>query len=147
MRIELTYVAELYSDPTFESMVDEYATYSIKTLPRPQYKRQDYELLEKVGALTPFRVIHQERLIGFMAVLEAKVPHYGLKLSIVESLFVMKAYRSTGAGVRLIRTAERFASAGGSAGIFINCPVHGELFDILPRLDYSLETYNFFKRL
>lgn len=147
MRVELSCVAELYADPEFEGMVSEYAQYAIKALPAPQYKQADYEAIERLGVLVPFRVVHEGHLIGFASIVEAKVPHYGLKLSVVESLFVMRAFRPTGAGVRLIKTVEKFAKASGSVGIFINCPIHGELFDILPRMDYSLETYNFFKRL
>ena len=147
MNIIRTSVKLLYADPQFKTMVEEYATYAIKRLPRPQYRQEDYEPMEQAGIMAVFAALHEGNLAGFAAVLETKIPHYGLKLSVVESLFVRKAFRKTGAGLRLIRRAEDHARSLGAAGIFINCPYGQELAKVLPRLDYTPETLSHFKPL
>lgn len=147
MLIEQTTVDELYAMPGFEDMIAEYRTLAIKRLPEPKYRKEDYIPMEKLGMLTVYCVKAEGRVVGFMSIVRSKIPHYGITLCIVESLFVCAAHRSGGAGVRFIDRAEGFAKSLFSAGLFIQCPFGQELAKVLERKGYSPETISYFKPL
>jgi hypothetical protein len=49
----------------------------------------------------------------------------------VESYFVVAARRKTGAGLTLLREAEREAKARGAVALLISAPARGRLADVL----------------
>ena len=91
--------------------------------------------------------IANEALLGFITVLAAPLPRYAEPVAMCESFFVARAYRRTGAGLRLLRTAERKAKEIGSRGLIVNAPYAGRLFEVLPRLGYGEAARIFFKRV
>lgn len=140
-------VEELYATAGFETMVAEYAEYAIKRMPRPKYTKENYLALERAGLLTAYADIRNNIVVGFMSIMITRIPHYGCLAGLVESLFVMRAFRASGAGVRFIVTAERHARAYGVPGIFINCPYGRELAKVLERRSYTPVTVSYFRPL
>jgi len=56
---------------------------------------------------------------------------------VAESFYVAKASQKTGAGMRLLRAAEKKARELGAPGLLVSTPFGGRLFVVLPRLNYA----------
>ena len=139
---------ELFSNPSFADIVSEYAAESaIEGLPSPVVRMDTYATLEKNGVMTVFLAFHGNNLIGFITLLFNELPHFGIKMAMSESFFVVERYRSTGAGLKLLRTAEKYAEELGSCGLLVSAPFEGKLAQVLERTDYVETNRVFFKRL
>lgn len=148
MIIEPTVAREMWAHPDFAATCEEYATYANKALPKPIYRREIYEAMESSGSLLGFRAMEGDNLAGFMTIVTAVVPHLGIQISVVESLFVRSEYRKTYAGIRLINTAEEYGRNVNSLGVIINCPAAEFILQELLRiLGYTPMTINFYKSL
>ena len=62
-----------------------------------------------------------------------------------ESFFVEMSQRKSGAGLKLLRTAEKFAKDFGAPGIFISAPYGGTLAEVLPMAKYRETNRVFYK--
>ncbi|MDR1360682.1 MAG: GNAT family N-acetyltransferase [Deltaproteobacteria bacterium] len=133
-------VAEAFSNPMFPALCREYAHESaLAGLPEPQEKLSAYQALEAGGseAFCVYGAFMGDLLIGFLALLTPLLPHYGQAVAVAESLFVARAYRKTGAGMLLIRRAEKRAREVNSPGLLFSAPAKGRLARLLPRLGYG----------
>lgn len=116
-------------------------------LPPPTAKWDQYRHLEALELLHPFSAIIGSELVGFITVLAPVLPKYGIPVAMAESFFVAKAYRMTGAGVKLLAAAEAKARELGSPGLMVTAPIAGKLFEVLPRFGYREISRVFFKRI
>lgn len=139
MIVEPTCVAELYGDPNFYSMVTEYSLHSNHLFPAATFRKADYEHAEKAGVLTAWRVMSDGVLCGFMSMVSAPSLHFGVTMGVVESLFVMKNYRMTGAGKELVITAKKFAKMRGLSPLVIQCPWGAKLARLLENEGFTPE--------
>ena len=85
----------------------------IDGMPPPAPDWDAYAALEAAGLLHGFAASVDGELVGFIAVLAAKLPRYAEPIAVSESFFVAKAHRRTGAGLRLLRAAEDKARDAG----------------------------------
>ena len=139
--------SELYADPEFQKLVDEYAKESsIDGMPETKPDANAYETMERLGMQHFFAAFAGEKLIGFITVLVTPVPHYSRKIGSTESFFVAKEYRSTGTGLKLLRTAEQCAKECGAVGFFVSGPTGGRLAEVMPRIKGYRETNRVFFR-
>lgn len=139
---------EILSNPCFPALRDEYARESsIHGLPDPAEKMEMYVAMDGGGILHIYGAFWGDELVGFVAVLAPVLPHYGVTIAVTESLFVASAHRKTGAGLRLIRTAERHAKDIGSPGLLVSAPFGGRLATLLPRIGYNETNRVFLKRI
>ena len=132
-------VAEAFADPAFPALCREYAEESaIAGLPDPREKLSAYQALEACGsaAFCACGAFTGDVLIGFIVLLTPVLPHYGAAIAVAESLFVGGAHRKTGAGMLLIRWAEKRAGDVGSPGMLFSAPSGGRLSVLLPRIGY-----------
>lgn len=140
--------SEVINSPEFPALRAEYAAESaVRGLPGPAEKEAMYQLMEANGAFQLFGAFLGAELVGFVAVLAPVLPHYGRIIAITESLFVAAAHRKTGAGMALIRQAERHAREIGSPGLLVSAPSGGRLCAILPRIGYHETNRAFLKNL
>jgi GNAT superfamily N-acetyltransferase len=148
LRVAPCRVADLEAAPDFPALADEYAAEThLDGMPPPNARWPQYHALEDAGLLTAFAAKEGEALLGFITVLAAPLPRYAEPVAMCESFFVARAYRRTGAGLRLLRAAERKAKEIGSRGLIVNAPYAGRLFEVLPRLGYGEAARIFFKRV
>ena len=132
-------VAEAFANPSFPALCREYAKEAaIAGLPDPREKLSAYQALEAGGsaAFCAYGAFLDDELIGFLALLTPVLPHYGAAIAVAESLFVAGAHRKTGAGLLLIRRAEKRAREAGSPGVLFSAPSGGRLSVLLPRIGY-----------
>ncbi len=141
-------VAEVEQNANFPSLAKEYAAESaIHGLPAPTEKIAAYHHIEKSGYFQCYGAFISDKLVGFIAVLMPIIPHYGVAITVSESLFVAKEYRKRGAGIKLLRAAETHAKDAGSPGLMVSAPVGGRLADVLPGLGYKETNRVFFREL
>lgn len=148
LRIAQCRVADIEASPDFAALADEYAAETLLDgMPPPTARWPQYHALEDAGLLTAFAAREGEALLGFISVLATPLPRYAEPVAMCESFFVAKAYRRTGAGLRLLRAAEQKAREIGSRGLIVSAPYAGRLFEVLPRLGYGEAARVFFKRV
>jgi GNAT superfamily N-acetyltransferase len=140
-------VDEIDNSPNTLRLLEEYAEESaIEGLPKPTAKLLVYKHLENTGTLVPFIALKDNNLIGLVTILAPIIPHYGILVAVAESLFVIKEYRKTGAGIKLISAAEKYAKEIGSPGLLLSAPSGGDLEKILPRYGYRETNKAFFRK-
>lgn len=144
--VKKTTVNEVETNVNFISVAKEYGQESaIIGLPPPVEKIAAYRVIESSGILQCYGAFYEHLLVGLIAVLTPVIPHYGVSVSVAESFFVAKEYRRTGAGLKLLRSAQDHALSLGSPGIFVSAPVNSVLLTILPRMGYRETNRAFFK--
>lgn len=145
--IRLCAASELLDAPNRYELWDEYAAESaIGGMPKPDVHIDTYKMLESAGALQLIGAFDDDKLIGFISLLSNKLPHYGVLMTVSESFFVAKSHRKSGAGLRLLREAERYALSVGSPGLLVSAPSGGRLAGVLPNVGYAETNRVFFKR-
>jgi len=128
-----------------EHMLDEYAQESsIKDMPHPKAQLSMYQDLEERGVLRVIGAYRDNFLIGFVTVMCSVLPHYGKKVAITESFFVPKAYRKTGAGLRLLHAAQEYTKEQCAVGLLVSAPYQGSLSKVLPRVGFKHTNEVFF---
>lgn len=145
--IERVTVEQLYSRPGFEDMIAEYATHAIKNMPAPLYRKEHYLALESAGIFAVWCGMYGGLVMGFSTCLLSMIPHYGVGIAIMESIFVRDAIRRTGLGIRLIEAVEHHAVDNGRQVLFASCPIGSEYKNVLVHRNYSAETTTYVKML
>ena len=141
-------VADIFDAPNFDDVMSQYGSESaIDGMPAPQAQRDLYQAMESAGSIHIVGAFHGCRLVGFVAVIASVLPHYGAKVAVTESLFVLDGYRATGAGLSLITAAERHAELSGAVGILISTPTDGKLAQLLPLAGYANTNQVYFRSL
>lgn len=139
-------LAEAQGNANFPALAREYAAESaIAGLPPPDEKIAAYHAIEASGIFHIFGAFLGETLVGFVAVLLPVIPHYGIAVGMTESFFVASEHRKSGAGIKLLRAAERLAHDAGSPALMVSAPFGGRLAEVLPGLGYR-ETNRVFMR-
>lgn len=139
-------VAEIEQASNFKDLLGEYSKELVVDGAPPFSAKMDlYHQLEKNGSWQGFGAFLDGKLIGFVAVLVTILPHCGVIMAVTESLFVLRGYRKTGAGLGLIRKAEEYAQEKGSPCLLISAPTGGDLEKILPKLQYTQTNSVFFR--
>lgn len=143
-------VDEAFDSPVFAALCDEYREESLRNphmmgaLP----DREGYTRMVDAGLLRPIGVFVGEELVGFCAVLITPVLHFGGKvIASTETLFVAKAHRAGGAGLKLLRAAEEVALNAGADGLYVTAPTGGRLERLLPHVGYHETNRVFFRGL
>lgn len=141
-------IADIVAAAAFPQLSAEYERESlIDGMPPPAPDWNAYSALEAAGLLHGFAASVDGTLVGFIAVLKAKLPRYAGPVAVTESFFVASAHRRTGAGLRLLRAAEDKARALGCPGLLVSAPSGGVLAKVLPRRGYAETNRVFFKEL
>ena len=130
--IRQTNAAELMACPNLQDLISEYAAESaVKGLPQAQANFEMYKRLELVGALKFFGAFSGEALIGLITLLTTPLPHYVERVATIESFFVFKEFRETGAGLKLLAAAKAMAKEIGAVGLLVSAPIGGQLCQML----------------
>lgn len=141
--------ADFEAHPDTPALVAEYAEESaIPELGGANPQWEMYRRMEEMGAVRMLAAFRGEALVGCLVLIVSVVPHFGLTIASTESIFVARAARKTGAGLKLLHEAERLARESGAVGLFVSAPSGGQLAQVLDRLKSWRETNRvFFKRL
>lgn len=139
-------IAEIESAPNITQILEEYASESaIKGLPHPFAKVDTYKHLESTNSIYVVGAFFSDKFIGYIIMLSPILPHYSVRVAVVESFFVAKEHRGTGAGLKLLHEVENQAKAAGACGILVSAPFGGNLAEVLPHVGYAETNRVFFK--
>lgn len=147
--VVLSTIAVIQTAPNLAALLDGYGAESaIKGMPPFNAQMGAYSAMEAAGILHPLVAFDGDVLVGFLLLLIAPLPHYGVKVATTESFFVAPEYRDAGHGLRLLRAAEVHAATLGAACLLVSAPKDGRLAAVLERLPHYSETNRvFFKGL
>jgi len=128
--------ADLESDPAFYALVDGYTREcAIPEFTPGEVQVDTYNLMEQAGALHTFAVRTGNTLVGFLLILLHKLPHFGVRTAVVESIYVDPEHRG-GVGLSVVTAAKNFAAEQGVRGLLMSAPVGSQLSQLLPHLDF-----------
>lgn len=148
LAIRLCTVSDLETSPQLADLLAEYGVESaIDGLGAPAAQFALYHQMEATGALHLFGAFDDEALVGFLIMIVSVLPHYGKRIASTESFFVSRAARRTGAGMKLLRSAEQHAKDLGAEGFFVSAPTGGRLDHIMPAQGYRETNRVFFRVL
>mgnify|MGYP003625260170 CR=1 FL=1 len=146
--IRLTSFTEIEKDPSFQDLLDAYGVESaLAGLPAPNCQIPMYKALEAAGVIHILGSYNGDELTGFISLVITTIPHYGAVVAHTESYFVCAAHRKTGAGLALLRAAERFSAHKGAVGLLVSAPLGGKLAEVLPKTGYTETNRVFFRKL
>jgi GNAT superfamily N-acetyltransferase len=153
MIIEACSSEAIRTAPNFDDLVVEYAHEAgMPEMPWPRVDWQTYTMMEQAGTLQMFSAREKAAsdagpgvLAGFVVVIITMMPEYGVKLACTEAFFVAKAHRHTGAGLKLLATAEAWARSLKAPGFAVSAPLGGKLAEVLPRRGFREVGRTFFK--
>jgi len=153
MIIEACSPDDIRTAPNFDDLVVEYALEAgMPEMPWPRVDWQTYRTMEEVGTLHVFAARDKVAsdagpgvLAGFVVVIMTMMPEYGVRLACTEAFFVAKAYRSTGAGLKLLAAAEAWARSHKAPGLAVSAPLGGKLAEVLPKCGFREVGRTFFK--
>lgn len=103
---------------------------SIPEIGSPEPQEATYAALEQLGTMHCFGAYHGDRLVGFAAVLNAVLPHYGKRVATVESIYVRHAYRGA-LGRPLLVAIEDHARQIGCEVVLYSAPAESQFAKLL----------------
>jgi GNAT superfamily N-acetyltransferase len=137
---------ELESDPEWPGLVAEYANEChIAGMPPCEYQGDTYRAMETTGMVRLIGAYLDGRLVGFCNLIVSRLPHYGKIVGTAESLFVGQEHRRTGAGLGLIKAAERTCAEAGAVAMLMSAPANGSMDRLMPRIGYRHTNTVFFR--
>ena len=146
--IKLVTFKEVSEDPNFQGLLAEYAIESaIEGLPRPNCQIDMYKSMEEMGIIHILGSFKDGVMTGFISLVVTVIPHYGATVATTESYFVGEAYRKDGAGLMLLREAERYAAILGAVGLLVSAPFGGKLAEVMSKTGYTESNLVFFRSL
>lgn len=141
-------VDDILAAPNLGALVVEYAVEcAIDGLGEPHPRWDTYHKFEAAGVLHIVGAFEGSELIGFIVLLVAELPHYSAIVATTESFFVADRARKGGAGLKLLREAERVCAALGAVGFLVSAPANGRLAKIMPRIGFRESNRVFFRKL
>lgn len=109
--------------------------------PKPCWELYDH--LYEAGSIVVARArINAEKCVGFASLIIGPMPHWGAFCGTMESLFVLKRHRGTGAGRLLIYYLEQCATARGCKLFAISAPSGGVLDKVLAAGAHDMKLTN-----
>ena len=140
-------ISEIENASNIDNILKEYAEESsVKKLPSPLAKADTYKHLESLEAIHIVGAFVNKLLVGYIISFAPVMPHYSSRIAVTESFFVLKEYRKTGAGLKLLKEAEQYSINAEAIGLFVSAPIGGVLAEVLPNVGYEETNRVFFKR-
>lgn len=121
MEIKPVSYSDILNAPNASELLTEYgAECSIPEIGEIHPQAAMYAQMEASGLMRTFGMFHAEQLAGFASELLFVLPHYGLKVATIESIFLARQHRSGRAGNALMSTIEDRARAEGCVTALYN---------------------------
>jgi GNAT superfamily N-acetyltransferase len=130
--------ADIEAAPNLADLVAEgYEEAKVMGLPNGGLHLEMYRFLDEKGAIKIVKAEIDGELIGYVVVLLHVSMHYSTRLGQVETIFVAKKHRHTGAGLKLIREAENIAQEEKVPVLFFNCPISSAYNELMATKEYE----------
>lgn len=104
---------------------------------------RNYKELEKKGCEFHYILImDDEKIIGAIIIEIAPQPHFDFKVAFINSIFLMREYRKSGIGKRMIEFVFDYAKKKGAKGCYLTAPCGSRLEQVYNR--YFIKTDSLF---
>lgn len=147
LNIKVSKIRDIKDSPEFSRLLHDYVEESSMVSYKPNVQWGIYQNLEDAGVLHCITSSTEDILTGFVLFIVSVMPHYGVKMASVESYFVDKGHRESGAGLALLRMAGEVAKSHGAVGLLVSSPSNGRLEAVLPRVGFRKTNTVFYKDL
>lgn len=139
---------DTWNAPNWSEILEQYnEEVGLEGLPKTGPNKVLYSKLEDAGLIHAFGAYCNNLLVGYITVTMTTATHYETAIMFnTESFFVLKHYRKTGAGLKLLNTAEDFAKSSGAHGLMVSARSGSSFMKVLERLDYTETNRAFFKK-
>lgn len=139
---------DIGDNPRYEHLASQYGTESANPeMPPMNVDYQLYLMYQTAGLTQWFGAYDGDELIGFIDVMISRHAHYSASIATIESFFVDKERRNTGAGLRLLKVAKQYAKNMDCVAIFLSAPTGSVLDDVMLRKGWTNSDQIFVKRL
>ena len=142
VEIRLVKSAEIFGAPNAEQLIEEYGRECLVPID-PQVEL--YARMEDAGLLQCVGVYNSQGLVGFASILIALMPHNGVQVGTVESVFVTERARR-GMGLALLSAIEGYAKAAGCVTLLYSVRIGSELEFVLGCRKECRRTHTTFTR-
>jgi GNAT superfamily N-acetyltransferase len=144
--IKRVLIDELFQDKNFDELVKQYELESlVDGFPKADLQFNMYRAMESKGIFFTLVAHVDDDLVGFLTLFTSVLPHSGKMFGSVESFFVDKQHRKSGAGIELLRAAEELAESSGAVGLVLTAPKGGKLSRVMSRSKYRQTHETFYK--
>jgi GNAT superfamily N-acetyltransferase len=141
-------VSHIKDDPEAVALLAAYSEESRnKDLPSHDPDWAMYERMEQSGMMKLFGAFADGKIVGFIVVLMAPMPHYSTRIGTVESFYVHPDYRSFGTGKKILKVAEDYVRAQGSPVLYVTAPKGGRLDQAMNQFGYRPTNTIYCRRL
>lgn len=141
-------VSDIENAPNIAELLAEYADEcGTDGMPAPKANWSIYHRIEDAGSLVVAGAFDGDKLVGFVFVMLAELPHYSALTATTESLFIASDYRVGMTGVRLINEAENIGRERGAVGLLVSSPYGSRLSDLLRAVGMRENNRVFFRSL
>lgn len=148
MNVQPCTVADIEAAPEFVALALEHAReHQVEGMPPSVPVWPSYRLLEQAGLLYGWSATLDGTLIGYISIFISVHPRCAAPLATTEGWFVVKEYRKTGAGLKLLKAAETKAMELTGGRLLASAPMDSELAQALPRLGYREISRVFFRQV
>lgn len=148
LAIVRTTIEDIMKYSNLDAMVKEcHEEAGLKGLPEGKLHCPTYAALDKALALTCAKATYNDKLIGYVTVLVFMSPHYSVQLAQIETIYVLKDYRFTRAGIKLMQEAKNIAKEHQVPGLMCNALIGSTLSKLLKAEDYEPTHIVYFMRL
>jgi GNAT superfamily N-acetyltransferase len=128
-------ISEIMAAPNLSELVAAYSEEcSLPELGSAEPQFDIYMSLDASGFFHPIAAFDDERIVGFIFPIVAKLPHYGVRAATIESFYVLKEYRAANVGLKLLAMAKEHARELGAKAMILSAPIGGVLSRLLDSL-------------
>lgn len=148
LHIRTLTLAEALAQPHLPALLQAYGEESaLQELEPAEMQTAIYQAMEANGCLHLLAAFDGDDMVGLLALIVSVLPHYGKRVASTESFFVSEDARKTGAGLALLRAAEKHAQELGAVGLMVSAALHSRLARVMWGLDYRPTHRVYFKEL
>lgn len=124
------------SETLFEAYAQEAENKIIKEKIQPNCEK--YVLLYDTGLLHCIGAFDKDKMVGFITFIINDVLHYSKLSSVIESQFVLKEYRKSGAWNKMLKLVKDMSKENGAKNIFMTTTPNSKLDKVLQKKGYIL---------
>lgn len=125
-------VTEIFSSGTIQTLLDAYAQEFVTAgVPKPNPQLEAYSRIEQAGMMQAFCAEANGNVVGILHLFITPNPLLAEPIALTEAFFVLDEYNQAGAGIALLREAEKHATQQGAKGIFVSTAYRDALTGVL----------------
>lgn len=140
---------EFSNSSSYSGLIDGYESEcTYEGFPPANLNKDLYKKLNDMGILKVFGAYLGDLLVGYCCLLISPNLHFSAPIGTVESFFVFKEHRNTGAGLKLLKAVEHVSKNNGAISLSLSTKKNSLLEKVMEGMkDYHQSNVVYMKRL